>query len=436
MADEIKTTSSGAAFAKAFGEKVGSVQKSILASALVGAVVEVIFLASTSGQEPSWIKTLPCTYQTSEVKDEITKVGKAIAGLQGGLEIVPMLIMIVAIGIKVSKGQLTNPSSFPFRGVVVAWLWTTGSMLGLYTFVNVKELTSFKAVSEKSCKVAVSKLFYPLPPSASNDIKSFTHNAGDIVRETAQLYFSNDEHKLAKLDKSDLVSVEEPLRSISTGANMDAITDDALHCDQSSDTAKNPLYRSLYEHTTPNRAIIEYCQTTASAAMEDDRDGLKSGWPVELAEKHYGNIVNSMVLGEYACDKGWNGQYDPVTNQMVYPSDYSSSSTFAKDSSLKAEDVCEYFTSKASLDDVPAAHRIFLGSGYYYFYDGSVRSSGEYEKQKSAFLVFKRQLEQLAGKADREAACALFQTLDPSTGDPNTRTRPHERATLAPSSRP
>ena len=92
------TTASGAAFATAFAEKLKTVQKSILASAVIGVVVEVGFLASTSGQDPTWIKSLPCTYQTSEVKDEITRVGKAIAGLQGALEIVPMLIMIVAIG--------------------------------------------------------------------------------------------------------------------------------------------------------------------------------------------------------------------------------------------------------------------------------------------------------------------------------------------------
>ena len=200
-------TSSGVEFAKAYAERLKSVQISILASALFAFIVEVAYLGATSGKDPVWAKSLPCTFQTAEVKDELTRVGKAIAALQSALDMVPLLLMIGAIGINAGLCQLAMPTKFPFRAVVVAWLWTTGSMLGLYTFVNVKELTNYQPVSEKACRVALSQLFYPVIPSSSGqDVLDEHKGRTQYVRERANLYFSNKAHYLAKFTRPDLTS--------------------------------------------------------------------------------------------------------------------------------------------------------------------------------------------------------------------------------------
>ena len=417
-------TSSGVEFAKAYAERLKSVQISILASALFAFIVEVAYLGATSGKDPVWAKSLPCTFQTAEVKDELTRVGKAIAALQSALDMVPLLLMIGAIGINAGLCQLAMPTKFPFRAVVVAWLWTTGSMLGLYTFVNVKELTNYQPVSEKACRVALSQLFYPVIPSSSGqDVLDEHKGRTQYVRERANLYFSNKAHYLAKFTRPDLTSLEDPLVSIHVG-NDSSITDDTEQCDLSSETAKNALYQSLYVHTTPTEAINEFCRESSKIAWEDSRDSIKSGWPVELASKHFENIINALALARFSCD------FTLSPDSIMRPD---------PNASVSSADVCDYFTTRATLDDVPREHREYLGvywmwseqptsappppperaTGWSSAELAAGNAATAFNAQKrTAFRNVKDRFARLGSAAERQAACSLIQTKNPQTGLP------------------
>ena len=101
------TTASGVAFARAYDAKLREIAILLFLSALIALGTEVALFALTRRDDPSWIKSLPCIYQTDDVKTELMKVPKMLSWIQEVLDIMPMAIIILAIGFAMREGKPT-----------------------------------------------------------------------------------------------------------------------------------------------------------------------------------------------------------------------------------------------------------------------------------------------------------------------------------------
>ena len=378
---EDTTTISGAAFADKYSTIMRSIQRQVLVAAVVSLVVSIVHLAVTIDPQPAWLKQAPCTFQTAEVKDQVTAVSKPTNLIMMLAGLGPAAILIVAIGMNACAGQLGTPRRFPFKTMAVSWLWYVIVLLGTFSFINVKELTRYSTITSKSCKVGLSTLFFPKVGQS----KLLQDETARFRRQSGQ-HFSN---RLNHLEPDELPGLESTLKTIDIG-DITKFTDDTESCDLSSDAAKNPIFSKLYNHTTPNAAIEDYCEM---ATEETTTGGKDPGWPVDFIAEQVGNIIDSLALAELACD------VTASPNWGISPSPRRF---------LTADRVCASFK-LGSWDKVPVDHRPYLGSAWKLF--GSTE-----EEAFAAVYTGMRDAGIMDDPADLEAACLFLGVLDPQTG--------------------
>jgi hypothetical protein len=151
--------------------------------------------------------------------------------------------------------------------------------------------------------------------------------------------------------------------------------------------------RELYKYIKPldDVAVLGYCKESTAIATRSEYDSVNETFPMNLLLDHVEGITAALAMGEGACEEAPDRANGPTTDNIT------------------SADVCAYFTERATLDDVPVAHRPFLGDRW----QGVPNATAQ-----EAFSIMRAKLLPLDTLARQAVCAALLGTFVPSTGWP------------------
>ena len=240
--------SAAAHFDLELGKELHASQRKLLVLLVAALSVDVANMVVTYDAEPGWRSLVPCTFQTQSLVDALDSVMKGASTIQRSLNLFPMVLLLLVVGRSMVAGTLHIASKFPLRTFVLAWIWRTLVVLLLYSTANIKLLTRYESITQKSCEVTLSLLFYP-PGQLQVLNTSYAH-----LRNVTARYFANPRNHI----ELEYPGLEAWLSGIAE-QQVPTVINDLAQCDLSSEESRDEIYLELYKYTTPNTAILGYC---------------------------------------------------------------------------------------------------------------------------------------------------------------------------------